>query len=251
MKMLEVTRVSATVWCVRRLDFLSCSYVVRRPSGAVLVDAGIDPLGADMERGLAAAGCTVAQVRAILLTHWHNDHVSGAPHLARASGGTVAYHPDARGFFLHDPPLSPWRRRWAARLPQAGTLSALRGLLESGPPEPLPAHRLVSDGDVIEGLQAVSTPGHTRGHLSWWYPEEGVLFTGDALAVASGRVSFLSRWLTEDLALARQSMERCLSFPSKALCPGHRTPLLGFGGAHRERALRRLSRARPWPIYGC
>jgi glyoxylase-like metal-dependent hydrolase (beta-lactamase superfamily II) len=68
--------VAPGVVCVRRRDYLSCSYVVRQPLGLVIVDGGMDPRGADALSGVAHLGGRPEDVRAILVTHWHQDHAA-------------------------------------------------------------------------------------------------------------------------------------------------------------------------------
>ncbi len=50
--------------------------------------------------------------------------------------------------------------------------------------------RLLNDGEVIEfgqtRMQVLHTPGHTPGHLSFYFPEEKVLFSGDLDMVKFG-----------------------------------------------------------------
>ena len=107
------TRVSESVYCVQRRDYLSCSYFVIVPDGVVLVDAGIDVTARDMLEGLSEAGKTPADIRAILLTHWHNDHSSGAAALAELSGCRVYYHEAGRDKFTREA-LARGVRGWFA-----------------------------------------------------------------------------------------------------------------------------------------
>jgi len=55
--------------------------LVRSAGDAVLVDAGISRLA--IRRRLEAAGCSVGEVRALLVTHEHSDHVGGIPVLMK------------------------------------------------------------------------------------------------------------------------------------------------------------------------
>ncbi len=53
--------------------------------------------------------------------------------------------------------------------------------------------RTVSDGDEFdfggEPVKVISTPGHTAGHVSFWFPQSAVAFTGDTLfALGCGRL---------------------------------------------------------------
>src|SRR5688572_2962266 len=90
---LEVFPVTPNVWCLRRRSYLTCSYVARAGGGVVLVDAGMDSTGNDIEQALTRAfGATVQDVRAVLLTHWHNDHAAGARAVQERSRAKVYYH---------------------------------------------------------------------------------------------------------------------------------------------------------------
>ena len=109
----------------------------------------------------------------VLETHVHNDYLSGALEL-RASHGVEILAP-ARGGYTFD-------------------------------------HRPMDEGDALDlnGLRIVAraTPGHTPGHVSFYYAPERALFAGDALAVIGDRVRFMARPVTPDLAAARASMRR-------------------------------------------
>lgn len=92
----------------------------------------------------------------ILITHHHADHTGGLAELKEATGCTA---------------IGP--RADAARIP---------GL-----------DRTVVDGDTFPfgTLQAtvLATPGHTSGHISYWFSEARALFCGDTLfALGCGRL---------------------------------------------------------------
>ena len=120
----------------------------------------IDPGSPDAEEQTALAACVDEMIaegrrlREIVLTHHHPDHVAGVEHLRAHLGGlvTVAAH----------------------RL----TAEALAGSVR--------VDRLIEDGDVIElsgqpqlALRAMHTPGHTRGHLSFYEERTQTLVVGD------------------------------------------------------------------------
>ena len=61
----EVFQVSPTIWCIRRRSYLTCSYILKRGDSAVLIDAGMASSGADVWRGLDAAGIGADCVEAV------------------------------------------------------------------------------------------------------------------------------------------------------------------------------------------
>jgi glyoxylase-like metal-dependent hydrolase (beta-lactamase superfamily II) len=81
------------------------------------------------------------------------------------------------------------------------------------------------------------------------YRPEQALFAGDALAVIAGRIRFMTRPVTLDLASARRSMETMLSLRPRFVCPGHREPLANAGEACED-MLKYLAVGGRWPILG-
>jgi hydroxyacylglutathione hydrolase len=92
----------------------------------------------------------------ILITHHHADHTAGVETLKRKAGCTV-YGP--------------------AR--EAGLIPGLDVEVKEGDAVAV-GH---SDGQVIE------TPGHTRGHVSYYFPDDAAVFVGDTLfSVGCGKL---------------------------------------------------------------
>ena len=249
---LRLIQVNERVFCVQRRWLLSCSYLVEHGDAVVLVDAGVDAKGADVRFGLRAMGREVSDVRAILMTHWHNDHSAGAAAIQRESGARVYYHAGGEERFLREQRARGLRGWLAQRTPASGPLGPVRAMLELAPPERIEADQLVSEGDLVEGaFRVLETPGHELGHVAYLYEPDNVLFAGDALAVAGKRISFMSRALTQDLDAARRSMLRCLELEPAAVCPGHRHPLVDPPAGEFERARKVVEELERWPWIGC
>ena len=211
----------------------------------------MDSRGADVRRGLDALGMNVDSVRGILLTHWHNDHAAGAEALRAAAKAPVFYHRGDEAQFTGAAATSGLRRWSSDRIPEAGVLVLLKGLLGEAVPQPIAEATLVDDGDVVsDDFEVVFTPGHTPGHVSFFYRPEGVLFAGDALAVVRGRLRFMARSVTPDLASARASMAKCLSLHPAIICPGHREPLTENVQEACARMRDQLNAGTPWPLLG-
>ncbi len=248
----QLLQVTDRVLCVRLPGYLSCSYVVLYDDHVVCVDSGMDPDGGDMGWAMRQLDRPLEQIRSILVTHWHNDHCGGAARLRARTGATVYHHPAARPKLQRqDRARGP--RRWLARLtPEVGMLGPIRALLDAAPPIALDEGREVREGDRLHhDFLVMETPGHDDAHLSFWFEPDRVLFTGDALAVAGDHVSYMSRWLTADVESARRSMLRCLGMDARALCPGHRHPLVDPDPAMLEAVAERTRHLARWPIYGC
>src|SRR5579859_7738287 len=107
---------------------------------------------------------------------------------------------------------------------------------------------------VEDEFVVIGTPGHTPGHVAYFYRPERVLFAGDALAVKWGRVALMSRPVTPDLPRARASLvyclERSLAWNVERVCPGHQVPLLDKVRPSAEKLRAHVAGGGGWPIFG-
>ena len=131
------------------------------------------------------------RVRAVLLTHHHVDHVSGAAALVQATGAPLWAHAET-----------------AARLD-------------------LPVDRLLVDGDrLLLGDSfwiALHTPGHAPGHLCLLRADDGEVIAGDMVA---GQGTILLDPEDGDLEQYLASLTRLLALEPARLLPAHGPPLV-------------------------
>ncbi len=208
-------------------------YLIEDPDGLTLVDCGMASAAPRILAGLRAAGHAPAEVKRILITHAHFDHVGGLAALKAATGAEVialaAEQPYLSGAARL--PLAPWED-----LGPAGRIMA--SFMRTAPlPPPTPADRLLADGEVLPevlgGLRVVATPGHTPGHAAYWQPERRVLFCGDAIMHMRG-LSLPFAAPTGDMAEARRSAARLAELAPETVCFGHGPALTqGAAGALR------------------
>ncbi len=195
-------------------ELATCCYILSRPpeTGAVVVDPG-------GREGEALASVTEAglRVEAILLTHCHYDHIGGVEDLARTFPDAAIVSHDECGRRMVDPALN------------------LSSWSDSPLAAPAPT-RVMADGDeaTFAGIafEAIHVPGHSPGHLAFWVPEEGVLFSGDALfAGGIGRTDLPGG----DATLLMSSLRKLLrKLPDEArIHPGH-GPLSTVGNERRH-----------------
>jgi glyoxylase-like metal-dependent hydrolase (beta-lactamase superfamily II) len=138
-------------------------------------------------------------VRGVLLTHAHVDHIRGVGAVAAAFGCPVRLSPaDLPLYRSPANALPPWLAA-AVDLPAPGTVPAdLPGL----------------------AFEILETPGHTPGGGCYFFPEAGVVFTGDTLfAGAIGRADLPGG---DHGALLRSIRDRLLPLPDATrVLPGH------------------------------
>jgi len=125
---------------------------------AVVIDPGAEP-----ERILQAAHSHRLNIRALLLTHGHLDHMAAARAVSEAAGAPIYAHPaDSEGL------LRP-----------SAEFAAMLGIQV----QPLQTFESVAEGDQIAvgqlSLRVVATPGHSPGSVCYLAADD--LFTGDTL----------------------------------------------------------------------
>ena len=246
----HVFSVTEGVYCVMRRSYFTCSYLVEIPSGLVAIDAGMKSTGSEMLCAIDELGRSVRDVKAILLTHWHNDHAAGAAMLAELSGADVYYSAREADHMTRVAANTGLRGKISGMIPENGPLVLIKGLLGNAPQQPVAATQFVKGGDTIHQFEVIDTPGHTVGHVSYFYRPKGVLFSGDAIAVVNKRLRFMARPTTEDKVLAHASMCRLMEFPMKAVCPGHREPLTENVATETSRMRKLLEGGGKWPLFG-
>ena len=62
------------------------AYLIEQAGEVTIIDAGVSGFYKDIDRELAAMGRTPADVRALVLTHGHTDHIGFAERLRRERG---------------------------------------------------------------------------------------------------------------------------------------------------------------------
>jgi hydroxyacylglutathione hydrolase len=142
--------------------FQENTFVLRRDgSDQALV---IDP-GDEAEKLLGALEQLGAGVEAILITHTDIDHVGAVAPLAKATGAPV-----------YCPKLE------VQRLADIMGHAPMPGL---GPYEGYDADHTVEGGEELTlagmRIEVVATPGHTEGHVTYAFPDEKVIASGDVL----------------------------------------------------------------------
>jgi glyoxylase-like metal-dependent hydrolase (beta-lactamase superfamily II) len=198
-----------------------------------VIDCGFPGYHDQLPSALGELGRSLDSVTAVVLTHYHSDHVGSAERIRAETGATV-YVPagDAAGVRGGRVPLpnglasSLWRPRMLRYMVHA----ARHG---GGRVNPVAEFRSYEDGEILPaagGLRAVRTPGHTAGHCSLLAEHVGVLFAGDALATFSlldGKTGPQLLPFHEDASQARQSLSLIEPLAAGIVAVGHGAPFEG------------------------
>jgi glyoxylase-like metal-dependent hydrolase (beta-lactamase superfamily II) len=226
--------------------------------------------------GLAAIGGGVSDVRGVLVTHLHFDHLGLAERVRQASGAWVAMHPaDAAivGSRVHRDPVASVRAE-VAFLVSLGA-DPDEAAADVGRPEHFAPFsrmaepdRLLEDGDLADlpgwTLRAVHTPGHTPGHLCFADERTGLFFSGDhVLPRISPNVSTTHDGIPDPLGRYLDSLATVGRREVTEVLPAHEWRFRGLGErtdqlrAHHEHRLAELLAAvrahphsTPWQLAG-
>lgn len=201
-------------------------YLLLSDGGLTLVDAAMAGDGARIVAQIGGGGYDPASLRSVVVTHAHPDHIGGLPELVRRFDPEVIAHRDEVPYLEGTASLpagSALQRaaQWLGGLfPKQDTGIRVARALEEG-------ERL----DVLGGLEALHTPGHTPGSLCLLQRERGILFCGDLLIngnplTGRGGLRYGPRAFSVDPQQLKQSARRLLDLPIDVLCVGHGAPLL-------------------------
>jgi glyoxylase-like metal-dependent hydrolase (beta-lactamase superfamily II) len=198
-------------------------YALHDSDGLTLVDASISNAGPKILAQLGQMGYKPSDVKRILITHAHPDHVGSLPFLQKETGAEVWCHA------LEKPVIE-------------GKESIMRRPSGLRPPDtkvpPSPVHRTLADGEmlaILGGLQVVHTPGHAPGHLSFFQPQRRLLIVGDVIfRLFFNRLTLPLAMLTVDMEEDKRSIRKLMALKPEGLLFGHGQPILTNAMAELE-----------------
>lgn len=158
-------------------------FLIDGDDGLTLVDVSsgksLDPLLS----AITDLGRNVEDLKRIVLTHAHPDHVQGTPELRELTGARVLVHA-ADAAWLGDGRVPADKRSGDAARRYDKTSSAQW--------TPFAPDATVEDGELIAGsggLRVIHTPGHSPGHIALLHEPTRTVLVGDAL-FHTGRIGY-------------------------------------------------------------
>ncbi len=197
-------------------------YLIPHREGVLLVESGPGSTTEALRRGLEAHGYTLEQVTDVLLTHIHLDHAGAAGFLAR-HGARIHVHPRGAPHMA-----APERLLASARRIYGDQMDRLWGEFLPVPEAQL---HVPQDEEPIRigehTFVPLDTPGHARHHFAYFWPEQGVLFTGDVGGVRLPGVRHMRLPMPPPefhLEQWRASLQRLRALPARWVVPTHFGP---------------------------
>jgi glyoxylase-like metal-dependent hydrolase (beta-lactamase superfamily II) len=197
--------------------------------GVMLIDSGFPGHRDDVLGSLRQLGFGVGDLRAILLTHAHVDHLGTAIWFAKTHGTPVYCHSaevghSKREYLEQAGPGDIIPHLWQPRfLKWTLAISRKGAMVRNG----IPTTQVLTE-DVAASLpgmpKAIPTPGHTGGHCS--FVVDGVLVVGDALVtghplLVSDGPQLLPQMFNHDQDGCVRSLAALGLLDTDVLLPGH------------------------------
>ena len=210
---LSIEPVAGNVYMIQRPGGGGNVGVFVGPDGVLLVDSLFAPLSDKLVD--AVRQVTSGEIRFLVNTHIHGDHIGGNAPLA-AQGGLIFAHDNTRLRFLAE----------ETRIPRQGG--------RFGPPPPAAARPVVTYNDEIsfhlngEDIRAfLAPPAHTDGDTFVYFPVSDVLHLGDVFRTTSYPI--IDRYNGGTLAGTIAALELALEIagPETKVIPGHGVNVVG------------------------
>ena len=215
------------------------AFLVEGKDGLILIDTLYDADGAFVAKVIEQMGRPLSDLKDIVLTHAHRSHLGGLAALKALSGAKVWAHEWESDIIAGERKaqgVTVWPRR-----PLRVYHLQLGLALGFGAHVPCEVDAFLKDGDWVGPLQIVYAPGHSPGHLAFYWKESRTLFAGDSMVA----------WPYLDLGWAglnlnkRQNLRTLLQLDNlnpDMIAVGHGEPAVGDDLA-RLRMMIRTSRA--------
>jgi glyoxylase-like metal-dependent hydrolase (beta-lactamase superfamily II) len=208
-------------------------YAVTGPDGPVLVDSGwAIPIGIELlEKGLQEIGAEFGDVQRFLITHMHRDHYSQALEVRRTHGTRITLGAEER----HSLEIAMQVERVGGAhhgeyVRSLGAAKVADIMAASRPKHNADEWELPTDwftpNEIIDAngrsLEAVETPGHTRGHVVFFDTPNALLFSGDhVLPTITPSIGFEPALSDNPLGAFLESLAIVRSRPDTMLLPAH------------------------------
>jgi len=209
-------------------------YLVEDAGALTVVDAGVPTSWDSLLDALKRLGRSVDDIRALVLTHAHFDHVGFAekarqrldiPVYAHERDVALTRHPTR---YDHEQP----RVRYLATQPRALPIIASLARHRAFFPSPIGEVTPYGDDAVLDvpgRPRVVFSPGHTYGHCALHLPDRDALLVGDAFVLLdpyTGRTGprIVARAATADSERAKASLDALAATGARVALTGHGEP---------------------------
>ena len=217
-------------------NFAVCNCMLVDDDVRLMIDSGAGKILSDVD---------TSAIDILINSHRHWDHIKGNDRMINA---TIVTHPIER-VAMQDPTklsaVSGWEEVMDENIvEEAKKLGGVPEILL----KPLRIDGEINDGQIIDcgktKIEVLLTPGHTRGHCSFLFPDEDLIFLADICLTAAGP------WYGEDQADIDdfvESINKIISLKPAKIITSHRAEIFDKNipailGEYRNRIYKREER---------
>jgi glyoxylase-like metal-dependent hydrolase (beta-lactamase superfamily II) len=197
------------------------AYLIEDDDGLTLIDAGFPNKEALVFEAIRGLGRTLAQLKHLIFTHGHPDHIGSAAAIVRETGARTYMHPLDIPIAESGGPFRPLR-------PAPGLLRRVLCKLLFRPDErmePVAIDHPLTPGKTLPiagGFEVVHAPGHCAGQVALLWNPGRMLFAGDVCMNIMGLGDPLG---FESLDEGRASQRKVAGLSFDAVGFGHGVPI--------------------------
>lgn len=188
-------------------------YLVANGEELTVIDTGTSGNAKKTVGYVQRLGRQPADVKTIILTHFHMDHMGSAKELKDLTNAKVAVHAEDADYVSGKKPLPK---------PKKVLFRAVSAFVK---PVPVQVDVILKEGDKIANLTVFHTPGHTPGSIMLLDEKRKVLFAGDTLRYDGKKVSGAPAQFSVDSNQLRESIAKASTLNFDIMLPGHGEPM--------------------------
>ena len=169
-------------------------------------------------------------IKTIIITHHHFDHVGSLDKLKKYTGAKVAIQKD-------DADCISGKKDHEAPAFVNFMVKFLKIAYRYKPVEP---DILLVDGDQIGEFKVIHTPGHTKGSISLYNSKNKAIFVGDNLKYIKGKIQGPGARLLPEPEKYKESMEKLAKLDIEVILCGHTKPVTSHASEKLREYLKTL-----------
>lgn len=197
----------------------------------VLFDAGLPDMGTAIREAAERAGVPIERLNKVMITHSDMDHIGSLSQIIHESEGKIAIfaHKEEKPYIECElPPVRVKQMEERIDLTSGAMREQLvrmtEGLKKNYHMFKAKVDKTVEDGEVLPvcgGITCIFTPGHTPGHMSYYFEKSRLLVAGDILQINDGTISRGPNFTTVDEKALEESLKKLSNYEIKSVVCYH------------------------------